>query len=169
LRDFPVSGAQPSLRRSLRSPRRRGSGSSPSSARTCTSISATIRSPSRSRPWMNSQRGFSRTCRRTISTPSARIAPRPHASRQPSEGSTFVGSSSGIVSSAPPTAPTRAAVCAEREVCGLLDAPEDFLHDLPGSTCHTAIVGQQVRGLPWAVAEQLGQAGQFAVVAGQGI
>jgi hypothetical protein len=63
----------------------------------------------------------------------------------------------------------RAEVCAEREVCRLLDAPEDSLHDLPGSTCHTAIVGQQVRGLPWTVAEQLGQAGQFPVVAGQGI
>jgi hypothetical protein len=74
-----------------------------------------------------------------------------------------------VMASRMPDSRYRAAVCAEREVCRLLDAPEDSLHDLPGATCHPAIVGQQVRGLPWAVAEQLGQAGQFPIVARQGI
>ena len=39
--------------------------------------------------------------------PTARIAPRPKASRQPHSWLITVGSSSGIVSSAPPAAPTQ--------------------------------------------------------------
>ena len=65
----------------------------------------TIFSPSSSRPWMKSQRGLSGTCRRTRRMPTARMAPRPNASRQPQAGSTMVGSSSGIVSSEPSGGP----------------------------------------------------------------
>ena len=70
-------------------------------------MSRTICSPSSSRPWMNSQRGLSGTWRRTIRMPTARIAPSPKASRQPHSWLTRVGSSSGMVSSAPPAAPTQ--------------------------------------------------------------
>ena len=76
-------------------------------ARRSFSMSRTIRSPSSSRPWMNSQRGLSGTLRRTIRMPTARIAPSPKASRQPHSWLITVGSSSGMVSSAPPAAPTQ--------------------------------------------------------------
>ena len=56
---------------------------------------------------MNSHRGLSGTDRRTIRMPTARIAPRPNASRQPHSWLITVGSSSGMVSSAPPAAPTQ--------------------------------------------------------------
>ena len=49
-----------------------------------------------------------------------------------------------------------------RSVCQLLTlrrAPEDSLHDSPGSARHPTVVGKQVRGLPWPVSEQLCQAG----------
>ena len=77
------------------------------SSETVRSMSRTMLSASSSRPWMNSQRGLSGTLRRTIRMPTARIAPRPNASRQPHCWSITVGSSSGIVSSAPPAAPTQ--------------------------------------------------------------
>ena len=77
----------------------------PVSSSTVCSMLWTISSPSSSRPWMKSQRGLSGTCRRTIRMPTARMAPRPKASRQPQAGSTIVGSSSGIVSSEPIAAP----------------------------------------------------------------
>ena len=67
----------------------------------------TICSASSSRPWMNSQRGLSGTWRRTTRIPTASTAPRPKASRQPQAGSTRSGSSSGMVSSEPPAAPTQ--------------------------------------------------------------
>ena len=79
----------------------------PDSSATVRSMSRTICSPSSSRPWMNSQRGLSGTLRRTSRMPTARTAPRPKASRQPHAWSMTLGSSSGIVSSAPPAAPTQ--------------------------------------------------------------
>ncbi len=56
---------------------------------------------------MNSQRGDSGTLRRTSRMPTARMAPRPNASLQPHSWLITVGSSSGMVSSAPPAAPTQ--------------------------------------------------------------
>lgn len=56
---------------------------------------------------MNSQRGLSGTCRRTIKIMIASVPPSPNASRQPISGLTRVGSSSGSVSSAPPAAPSQ--------------------------------------------------------------
>ena len=81
--------------------------SSPVSSVTVSSMSRTICSPSSSRPWMNSQRGLSGRLRRTSRMPTARTAPSPKASRQPSAGFTMLGSSSGIVSSEPAAAPTQ--------------------------------------------------------------
>ena len=79
----------------------------PVSSSTVSSMSRTIVWLSSSRPWMNSQRGLSGTWRRTKRMPTARMAPSPNASRQPIAGSMRAGSSSGIVSSAPPAAPTQ--------------------------------------------------------------
>ena len=81
--------------------------SRPVSSVTVFSMLVTIFSASSSRPWMKSQRGLSGTLRRTSRMPTARIAPRPNARRQPQLWLMTVGSSSGMVSSAPPAAPTQ--------------------------------------------------------------
>ena len=59
-----------------------GSGYPVSSSTPC-SMSPTIASASASRPWMNSQRGLSGTCRRTSKTARARMTPRAKPRRQP--------------------------------------------------------------------------------------
>jgi hypothetical protein len=83
-----------------------GSGSSaPVSRSTRCSIPSTSFSASRSRPWMNSQRGLSGTLRRTSSTTTPRTTPSPKHSRQP----TLTDRSlvAGTVSSAPAAAPAQ--------------------------------------------------------------
>ncbi len=72
---------------------------------TSCSISATIRSASSSRPWMNSHRGLSGTLRRTIRTPSPSTAPSPKHSRQPTSTANRLVFRASTASSAPPAAP----------------------------------------------------------------
>jgi exo-beta-1,3-glucanase (GH17 family) len=86
-----------------------GSSSSswPVSERTSSSISPTISSASSSRPWMNSQRSDSGTCRRTSRIPSPSTAPIAKASRHAMSGAKMLVSSSTSAPIAPPAAPSR--------------------------------------------------------------
>src|SRR3712207_8635182 len=75
------------------------SASRPCSSDTLDSMSRTICSASSSRPWMKSHRGLSGTVRRTMRIPTARIAPRPKAPRQPISGLTIDRKSTRLNSS----------------------------------------------------------------------